>query len=195
MAGLRTTNWPDSTFHFSLVCSFVLTDESLCCSLFSYQSGEEDCEPANQMLSLGHSHRILASEKQESIATVSMKKKTFHFICSSSFSFSQSVTLGLPSIRVNLMSRWIFTLSTVVLSKSTHEVAAMYLQCCVWERGAENWAWHDSPQNKVVPETWLNEQTNEQYERFLLPNWPTGTESRHQTKKSTSGLKNLWISE
>ena len=45
------------------------------------------------------------------------------------FSFSQSVTLGLPSIHVNLMPRWIYTLSTLVLSKSTHnhEVTAMYL--------------------------------------------------------------------
>ena len=38
---LTWTNWPDSTFHFSLVGSFVLTDESLWCSLFSYQSSEE----------------------------------------------------------------------------------------------------------------------------------------------------------
>ena len=103
---LTRTNWPDSTFHFSLVRSVVLTDESLCCSLFSYQSGEEDWEPANHTLSLEHCRWILANEKQESIATVSLKKKTFHFSRSSSFSFSQSVTLGLPSsIHVNLMSR------------------------------------------------------------------------------------------
>ena len=43
------------------------------------------------MLSLGHCGQILANEKQESIATVSMKKnpKTFHFIRSSSFLSSQ----------------------------------------------------------------------------------------------------------
>ena len=76
---LTRTNWPDSTFHF--VCSFVFTDWSLCCSLFSYQSGKEDW--ANHMLNLGHFRWISANEKQESIATVSMKKKqqkkTFHF--------------------------------------------------------------------------------------------------------------------
>ena len=32
---LTRMNWPDSTFHFSLVRSFVLTDESRCCSLLS----------------------------------------------------------------------------------------------------------------------------------------------------------------
>ena len=117
------TKWPDSLL--SRCCS------SLCCSLFSYQSGEEDWEPTNHMLSLGHCHQILANNKQESIATVSMKKKrkkTFHFVRSSSFSFSQSVTLGLPIIYVNLMSRSIYTLSTVVFSKCTHnyEVAAMH---------------------------------------------------------------------
>ena len=68
---LTRTNWPDSTFHF--VCSFVFTDWSLCCSLFSYQSGKEDW--ANHMLNLGHFRWISANEKQESIATVSMKKK------------------------------------------------------------------------------------------------------------------------
>ena len=83
------------------------------------------------MLSLGQCHWILANEKQESIATIFMKKTNNHFICSSSFSFSfsQSVTLGLPSIHVNLMSRWIYILPTVVLPKSTHnhEVETMYL--------------------------------------------------------------------
>ena len=43
---------------------FVLTDHSLCCSLVSYQSGEEDLELANPMLSLGHRRWILANEKQ-----------------------------------------------------------------------------------------------------------------------------------
>ena len=56
------TYWPDSKFHFSLVHSFVLTHQSLCCSLFSYQIGEEDWEPANCMLSRGHCRWILANE-------------------------------------------------------------------------------------------------------------------------------------
>ena len=65
-----------TSFPVSLLSrSFVLTDQSLRCSLFSYQSGEEDWEPANRMLGLGHCRRILANEKQECIATVSMKKK------------------------------------------------------------------------------------------------------------------------
>ena len=138
--------WPDSTFHFSLSFfhSFVLSDESLCCSLFSYQSGEEDWESANHMLSLRHCLRILASLKQESIATISMKKnKTFHFVRSSSF--SHSVLIGLSSIHVHLMSRWIHTLSTVVLSKKTHnhEVAGLYLPwttvlCWLLARSLEN---------------------------------------------------------
>ena len=72
-------------FHVSLLSRlFVLTDELLCCVvvLYSYQSGEEDWEPANRTLSPGHCRRILArflSEKQESRATVSMKNKK-HFI-------------------------------------------------------------------------------------------------------------------
>ena len=44
----------------------MLTDWSLCC----YQSGEEDWEPANRMLSLGHCRWILANEKQESTGCV-----------------------------------------------------------------------------------------------------------------------------
>ena len=80
-------NWPDATFHFSL----VLTDESLCCWLFSYQSGEEDWEPAKRILSLGHCRQILANEKRGSVATVSMKKKPFHFVVAHrSHSVSQS---------------------------------------------------------------------------------------------------------
>ena len=43
--------------------SFVLTDLSLRCSRFSYQSGEEDWQPANRVLSLGHCRWILANEK------------------------------------------------------------------------------------------------------------------------------------
>ena len=78
MALLRT-NWPDSMFHFSLIRSLVLTALLLCCSLFSYQSGEEDWEPASHMLSLAHCRQMLANEKQESIATVSTEKKNISF--------------------------------------------------------------------------------------------------------------------
>ena len=56
------------------------------------------------MLSLGHCRQILASEKQESIATVSMKKKPpFHFILIPLvvFLFSQSLILGLQALAVN----------------------------------------------------------------------------------------------
>ena len=112
-------NW----FHVSLLSRLFFRSHRQVAVLFSYQSGEEDWEPANRMLSLGHCRWILANEKQESTGN-----KTFHFVCSSLFSFSQS-SLALPSVHVNLMSRWINTLSTVVMSKSTHnhEVAAMYL--------------------------------------------------------------------
>ena len=89
---LTRTNWPDSTVLFSLIRSVVLTDESLCCSLFSDQTGEEEREPANRMLSLGHCRRILANEKQESIATVSMRN-TFHFIRSSPLSYRQYMSI------------------------------------------------------------------------------------------------------
>ena len=37
---VRQTNWTDSMFHFSLVHSVALTEWSLCCSLFSNQSGD-----------------------------------------------------------------------------------------------------------------------------------------------------------
>ena len=120
-------NWPDSTFRFSLVRSFVLTDESLCFSLFSYQSGEEESEPVNRTLSPGHGHQSLANEKQASTATVSMKNK--HLIL---FVAHRSHSVSHPWLTFKLMSRWIYTLSTVVLSNSTtnHEVTALY-QCYV----------------------------------------------------------------
>ena len=65
------------------------------------------------MLRLGHCRQILANKKQERIATVSMKKNLFYFVCSSltqsigssrsliSFlasSFSQSLVLGLQAL-------------------------------------------------------------------------------------------------
>ena len=103
---LTQKNWPDSTFHFSLVRSFFRSHRRVS------QSYAE-----SRTLSL-----ILANEKQESIATVSMKIKRFISFVAPSLSFSQSVTLGLP---------WIYTLSTVVLFKSAHnhEVAAV---CLPW---------------------------------------------------------------
>ena len=61
----------------------------------------------------------------------------------------------------------------------------------VWEGGAESCALHDSLPSDIVPETQLNEWTNKQCEQFFLPNWPTGTESRHRTMKSTAGVS-LW---
>ena len=65
------------------------------------------------MLSLGHCCQILANEKQESIATISMKKKKKKKICSElivpvrsliplqSFSFSQSLVLGWSALAVS----------------------------------------------------------------------------------------------
>ena len=55
----------------------------------------------------------------------------------------------------------------------------------VWERGAENWEFHESALNNVVPEPRMNERN----EWLFLTNWPMGTESRHRTMKSTSGGK------
>ena len=81
---LMQTIWPDSPFHFSLVRSFVLTDESLCCSLFSYQwwgglrVGQSYAGSRTLLSNFGqwetgmHSNRF--HEK---------KKKTFHFVRSS----------------------------------------------------------------------------------------------------------------
>lgn len=39
---------------------------------------------------------------------------------------------------------------------------------------------YDSPLNDVIPEMRASERTNEQYERFFLPNWLT--EPQHRTK-------------
>ena len=84
------------------------------------------------MLSRGHCRRILAKEKQEIIATVSMKTNNISF-CSQLIVLVQSVSQS-PLAYLQYMSRWIYTLSTVVLSKSTHnhEVAAMYLPLSCW---------------------------------------------------------------
>ena len=89
---LTLTNWPDSTFHFSLFLSFSQTS---CCAVHylvirglrasqSYAECKTLLSNFSQWETGKHNNRF-------------HKKKPFHFICSSSFSFSQSVSLGLVS--------------------------------------------------------------------------------------------------
>ena len=125
-------------FHFSLLTRLFFRSHRLVITVLTVYLSEwgrvlKACQSYAEFRTLSsnfsqwetgkHSNRF-HKKKQE-------KKTPFHFVRSSSFLFlfSQSVTLGLPSIHVNLMSRWIYTLSTVVLSKCTHnhEVEAMYL--------------------------------------------------------------------